>query len=101
MDIYKAARDRIAADLDKAIKTISKTIDTAELRERQKREWNRKALANYVAKNRDKRREKAREYWRSKHPGCTCCRACHKHYTDKDYDRMYDNGDGESYWTAF
>ena len=69
-DIYKAARDRIAADFDKAIKTTSKSSETAELRERQKREWHRKARANYVAKNRDKIRAKAREKWRSKHPGC-------------------------------
>ena len=70
MDIYKAARERIVADFEKAIKTTSKSSETAELRERQKREWSRKARANYVAKNRDKIREKAREYWRSKHPGC-------------------------------
>jgi hypothetical protein len=69
-DIYKAARDRIAADFDKAIVTTPRQSDTAELKERQKREWHRKARANYVAKNRDKIRAKAREYWRSKHPGC-------------------------------
>lgn len=70
MDIYKAARERIAADFDKHVLATQKPSDNAELRERQKREWQRKARANYVAKNRDKIREKAREYWRSKHPGC-------------------------------
>ncbi len=69
-DIYKAARERIAADFDKRVLATQKSSDTAELRERQKKEWNRKARANYVAKNRDKIRAKAREYWRSKHPGC-------------------------------
>ena len=69
-DIYKAARDRIAADFDKAIGTTPKARDTAELRKRQKRERQRKARANYVAKNRDKIRQHAREYYRSKHPGC-------------------------------
>ena len=70
MDIYKAARDRIAADFDKSLTSAPKPSDTAELRERQKCEWHRKARANYVAKNRDKIRAKAREKWRSKHPGC-------------------------------
>lgn len=70
MDIYKAARDRIAADFDKLIMATPKPSDTAETRELRKKEWRRKARANYVAKNRDKIREKAREYWRSKHPGC-------------------------------
>ena len=70
MDIYKAARERIAADFDKSILSAPRPSETAELRERQKREWNRKARANYVAKNLDKIREKTREYWRSKHPGC-------------------------------
>lgn len=70
MDIYKAARERIAADFDKGLMSATKPSDTAELRESKKREWHRKARANYVAKNRDKIREKAREYWRSKHPGC-------------------------------
>ena len=70
MDIYKAARYRIAADFDKGLMSATRQSDTSELRERQKKEWSRKARANYVAKNRDKIREKAREYWRSKHPGC-------------------------------
>ena len=70
MDIYKAARDRIAADFDKAVGTTPRPSDNAELRERRKREWSRKARANYVAKNRDKIRAHAREYYRSKHPGC-------------------------------
>ena len=70
MDIYKAARDRIAADFEKSLMSAPKPSEAADLRERQKREWQRKARANYVAKNRDKIREKAREYWRSKHPGC-------------------------------
>lgn len=70
MDIYKAARDRIAADFEKSILSTPRPSETAELRKRQKREWNRKARANYVAKNLDKIRAKAREYWRSKHPGC-------------------------------
>lgn len=70
MDIYKAARERIAADFEKSLMPAPKPSKTAELRERQKREWQRKARANYVAKNRDMIREKAREYWRSKHPGC-------------------------------
>lgn len=78
MDIYKAARDRIAADFDKAIGTTSKSSETAELRERQKREWQRKARANYVAKNRDKIRLKAREYYRKKH-GVTKFRGEYKH----------------------
>ena len=69
-DIYKAARERIAADFDKRVLATPRPSDNAELRERKKREWHRKARANYVAKNRDKIREKAREYWRSKHPGC-------------------------------
>jgi len=31
-----------------------------------------------------------------------CSEEClHKHYTDEDYDRMYDNGEGDSYWTEF
>lgn len=70
MDIYKAARERIAADFDKRVLTTPKPSDTAKLRENRKREWQRKARANYVAKNRDKIREKAREYYRRKHPGC-------------------------------
>ena len=70
MDIYKAARDRILADFDKGLMFATKPSATAEIRERKKREWNRKARAKYVAKNLDKIRAKAREYWRSKHPGC-------------------------------
>lgn len=69
-DIYKAARERIAADFDKRVLATPKPSDTAELRELRKKEWHRKARANYFAKNRDKIREKAREYYRSKHPGC-------------------------------
>ena len=70
MDIYKAARERIVADFDKGLMSATRPSDTDKLRESRKREWSRKARANYVAKNRDKIREKAREYWRSKHPGC-------------------------------
>lgn len=70
MDIYKAARERIAADFDKVLMSAPRPSDTAEIRERKKRERKRKARANYVAKNRDKIRAEAREYWRSKHPGC-------------------------------
>ena len=70
MDIYKAARERIAADFDKRVLATPKSSDSAKLRERQKREWQRKARANYVAKNREKIRAHAREYYRSKHPGC-------------------------------
>ena len=69
-DIYKAARERIAADFDKRVLATPKPSDTAKLRESRKNEWQGKARANYVAKNRDKIRAKAREYWRRKHPGC-------------------------------
>lgn len=70
MDIYKAARERIAADFDKRVLATPKPSDTAKLRESRKKEWQRKARTNYVAKNRDKIRALAREYYRSKHPGC-------------------------------
>lgn len=36
MDIYKAARERIAADFDKSLISAPRPSDTAELRERQK-----------------------------------------------------------------
>ena len=31
-----------------------------------------------------------------------CCEKClHKHYTEDEYIKMYDNGEGESYYTEF
>lgn len=31
-----------------------------------------------------------------------CSDEClHQHYTDEEYDEMYDNGNGDSYWTEW
>ena len=31
-----------------------------------------------------------------------CSKPClHKHYTEKEFEEMYDDGNGDSYWTAW
>ena len=31
-----------------------------------------------------------------------CCDDClHEHYTDEEYNRLYDDGNGDSYWTEW
>ena len=68
VNIYEEARKRSTILFEKILSSSTKSNTTVS-REEKRKEWNRKARANYVAKNRDKIREKAREYYRSKHPG--------------------------------
>lgn len=69
VNIYEEARKRSTILFEKILSSSTKSKTTVS-REEKRKEWNRKARDNYFAKNRDKIREKAREYWRSKHPGC-------------------------------
>ena len=69
VNIYEEARKRSTILFEKILSSSTKSKTTVS-REEKRKEWNRKSRANYVAKNRDKIREKAREYYRRKHPGC-------------------------------
>ena len=77
VNIYEEARKRSTILFEKILSSSKKSKTTVS-REEKRKEWNRKARANYVAKNREKIRQKAREYWRKKH-GVTKFRGEYKH----------------------